>query len=89
MIHFLLRVEVRIYSVSWVPEKKKKSNTFQDYWKDTNTNAKYQAENTELDTWIFDVANFFILRQYSGFLSIFMYFGIYLVLTPFYISVWL
>lgn len=28
-------------------KKRKKSNTFQDYWKDTNTNAKYQAENTE------------------------------------------
>lgn len=46
-----LWIKVGLYSLSWIPERKKKikkkSHTFQDYLKDTNTNAKRKVEKTK------------------------------------------
>lgn len=42
-----LWIKVGLYSLSWVPERKKKSRTFQDYLKDNNTNAKCKVEKTK------------------------------------------
>lgn len=43
-----LWIKVGLYSLSWIQKKKKKkSHTFQDYLKDTNTNAKRKVEKTK------------------------------------------